>query len=99
MERGSRSSLRTLSVTLEVDLYVLVELLEVVRYALVEDRVGPVAVGSGEVETDQIVDLLACVHLVVVQCGFQVLQLVRVGLLGEDRGAVLGSERLLNGKR
>jgi hypothetical protein len=43
----------------------------------------------------ELVDLLRRIDLVAVERGLQVVQLVRVGLLGQDRRAVVVGERLL----
>ena len=49
-----------------------------------------------QVQPHQIFHLLPVVYLIAVQAGFQVVQLVRVGLLAEDGGAVVVLERVLN---
>ena len=59
------------------------------RDAGVEDRVELVAVGAAEVERDELVDLRLGVDLVAVEVGLEVVQLVRVGLLAQDRRAVV----------
>ena len=83
-----------LGLALEVDLPVLVELLLVDGDAGVEDRVELVAVGAAEVQRDELVDLRRRVDLIAVEVGLEVVQLVRVGLLAEDRRAVVVGERL-----
>ena len=85
-----------LGLALEVHLPVLVELLPVDGDAGVEDRVEPVAVRAAEVQRHEFVDLRGGIDLVAVERGLQVVQLVRVGLLGEDRRAVVVGERLLD---
>ena len=88
-----------LGLALEVDLAVLVELLLVDRHAGVEDRVELVAVRAAEVQLDELVDLRRRVDLAAVERRLQVVQLVRVGLLAEDRRAVVVRERRLRSCR
>ena len=85
-----------LGLALEIHLPVLVEPLAVVGHAGVEDRVEPVAVGTAQVERDELVDLRRRIDLIPVERGLEVVQLVRVGLLRQDRRAVVVGERLLD---
>ena len=66
------------------------------RHAGIEDRVELVAVGAAEIQLDQFIDLRSVVDLVAVERGLEIVQLVRVGLLAEDRRPVIVVERLLD---
>ena len=78
-----------LGLPLEVHLSILVEIGRVDRNAGVEDRVQRIAVSTAEEQLDQLADLLRRVHLVAVQLGLQVVQLVRVRFLAQHGGAVV----------
>ena len=86
-----------LGLALEVDLAVLVEVLLVDGDAGVEDRVelcrGRRRRGRASTSSSTCV---VGVDLIAVEVGLQVVQLVRVGLLAEDRGAVVVGERRLD---
>ena len=73
--------------------------LAVRRHAGVEDRVELVAVGVAEVQRDEVVDLLLVVDLVAVEVGLEVVQLVGVGLLAQDRRSVVVRERTAGWRR
>lgn len=62
----------------------------------VEDRGEPVAIRTAQMERDRLIHLRRRVDLVAVERCLEVPP-VGVGLLGEDRGAVVIGERLLDG--
>ena len=74
-----------------------VELLLVDHDAGVEDGVEPVAVGPIQVECHEPVDLRVGIHLIAVERGLEVVQLIGVGLLAEDRRPVIVDEGFLDG--
>ena len=78
-----------LGLALEVHLAVLVEPVHVDRHAGIEDRVELVAVGAAEEQLHHLLHLLGRIDLRGIERRLQVVQLVRVGLLGEQRGAVV----------
>ena len=84
-----------LGLALEVHLAVLVEPLHVDRHAGIEDRVELVAVRAAEEQLHQLLNLLRRIHLRGIQRRLQIVQLVGVGLLREQRGAVI----VLEGER
>ena len=89
-----------LGLALEVDLAVLVELLVVDRHAGIEDRVELVAVGAAEEQRARARRLcVRRIDLRAVERGLQIVQLVRVGLLAEDRRAVVVGEGRLRSCR
>ena len=98
---------KRLGLALEIHLPVLVELLFVDRDAGVEDGVELVAVGPTQVESHEPVDLRVGIHLsllgsvsslrIAAERGLEVVQLVGVRLLAEDRRPVVVGERLLEG--
>ena len=86
-----------LGIALEANLTVLVEIIDVCDHAVIENRVEPVAVRSFKVLGNQTVDLFLGIDLRAVQFGHQVMQLVGVSLVGEDRSTIVGFERVLDG--
>ncbi len=88
-----------LGLPLEVDLAVLVELVVVGRDAGVEDRVEPVAVRPVQVEIHEVIDLNRRVNLIAVEVGLEVVELVGVGLLAEDRRPVVVARRRIGSSR
>ena len=67
------------------------------RHAGVQDRIEPVAILPVEVAPLQLVDLLLGIDLGAIQVRLQVVQLVGVGLVGQNRGSVVVRERLADG--
>ncbi len=89
-----------LGLALEVDLPVLVELVLVDGHAGIEDRVELVAVGAAEVQLDELRrPAPASRPAQPSSVGLQVVQLVRVGLLAEDRRAVVVGEGVRRSSR
>ena len=76
---------------------VLVQLAQVHRHAGIEDRIELVALGTAKVAQGQILYLLLGIDLSSVQVGLQVVQLVGVGLIGQDRRPVEVRERFADG--
>lgn len=81
---------------LELDLVVLVQIGLVLLDAVIEDGIEFVAVGTTEIQRHQVLYLRPAVDLLVIQIGFQVMQLVGIGFTGLDRSAVVVLERLLH---
>ena len=86
-----------LGIALELHLAVLVQLAQVHRHAGIEDRIELVALGTAKVAPRQILYLLLGIDLSSVQVGLQVVQLVGVGLIGQDRRPVEVRERCADG--
>ena len=84
-------------VALERHLPVLVQLALIDRHAGVQDRVEPVAFGPAQVAPHELVDLFLGIDLGAVQVRLQVVQLVGVGLVGQDRRPIVVRERLADG--
>ena len=63
------------------------------RHAGIEDRIKLVAVGAAEEQLDDLLHLFGRIDLRVVQRGLQVVQLVGIGFLRQQRGAVVVLKR------
>ena len=88
-----------LGLALERDLFVLAQFVHVHGDAAVQDGVELLALHAVQVPLHELPELVGRVHLGAVQVGLRVVKLVGVGLVGQDRGAVVGREGLGDGLR
>jgi len=87
---------KRLGVPFEVHLAVLVQLLQVDRHTGVENRIELVAVCAVKVERHEQIDLRVGIDLVCVEGVLQIVELIGIGLLGKDGGAVVVGESCLD---
>ena len=86
-----------LGAALELHLPVLVQLAPVDRHTGVQDRIEAVAVLPAQVAPHELLDLFLGIDLGAVQLRLQVVQLVGVGLVGQDRRPIEVYERVADG--
>ena len=86
-------------VPLEFHLAVLIQVAQIRLHAGVEDRVDLLPLGPSEVALDEVVDLLRGIDLGAVQVRLQVVQLVGIGLVRQDRCAIVVGEGVADGIR
>lgn len=77
---------------LEVDLAILIQRVSVHGDAGVQYGIQLISIRAGEIASDQIVHLLGGVNPCGVQVRLEIVELVRIGLLGQDRRAVVVRE-------
>ena len=90
---------KPLALLLNVDLFVFAQLAQVHRDALVQDGVELLALHPVQVPLHELLDLVGRVHLGPIQVALEVVELVGVGLVGQNRGAVVVREGLGDGIR
>lgn len=79
----------SLGLALEIHLTIFVELIPVDRHAGIEDGIELIANGTVQVQLRQFINLRLAIHLVAIESGLQIVELVGIHFLGEDGGAVV----------
>ena len=79
----------------EIDSPVFVQLV-VSRYALIDDWVELLPARSIYIHADELIDLRLRIHLIVVQCVLQIVELIGIVFFAEDRRTIVIGESRLN---
>ena len=81
---------------LELNLAVFIQVIDVFGNASVKDGVKLVSICAGNVQGNQVLNLLPAIHLLGIKIALQIVQLVGIGFTGLDRGAVVVLEGYLH---